>query len=61
MPVYSYRCRDCGETFDLLVGVVADEEKPKCAVCKSTNLEKLLSTFGVGRSGEGSGDCTAST
>ena len=47
MPVYTYRCRKCGSEFDLLVGVVAEEQKARCSKCGSTDLEKLLTTFGV--------------
>ncbi len=41
MPVYEYRCDDCGSTFEKLVrrkGAIT------CPDCGSTSLEKLLST-----------------
>ncbi|KPJ51288.1 hypothetical protein AMJ40_00325 [candidate division TA06 bacterium DG_26] len=61
MPTYSYKCRDCGEVFDLLIGVVADEEEPRCEKCGSHNLEKLITSFGVKSSGSRSDICTTPT
>lgn len=61
MPIYSFKCKDCGAVFDFLVGVVADEEKPRCGECGSSNLEKLLTSFGVKHSGSNVGSCTTPT
>ena len=61
MPIYSYRCEDCGEVFDLLVGVGVDEEIPACQKCGGVNLEKLLSGFAVKSGGSGEGSCPAPT
>lgn len=62
MPIYTYRCKDCGEEFDLLVGVVADSEKLKCKKCGSENLQRLFSGFGVGKGGsKSSSTCTTPT
>jgi putative FmdB family regulatory protein len=55
MPIYTYKCQDCGEEFDLLVGVVKDQEKFKCTKCKGENLKRIFSAFGVGRSTSASG------
>jgi putative FmdB family regulatory protein len=43
MPLYDFACRDCGERFERLVR----GETPVCPSCDSTNLERLLSSFGV--------------
>jgi len=40
MPVYSFRCKECGEIFDFLY--VRSSEKPECPKCGSKNLEKQL-------------------
>lgn len=48
MPIYSYRCRDCGEVFDLLEGVSAEKVKRNCPKCAGGSLEKILSAFHVG-------------
>jgi len=50
MPLYSYECKDCGNTFDLLVGVTAKKAEMKCRKCGSENIEKRFSTFSMGES-----------
>lgn len=40
MPIYEYRCKDCDQTFELLV---RSSTVPACKHCGSENLEKLLS------------------
>jgi putative FmdB family regulatory protein len=54
MPLYSYVCKNCGEIFDLLVGVTARKTEMKCAKCGSENIEKRISTFSLGESGKSS-------
>ena len=48
MPTYSYICKDCGEKFDLLIGVTSEKPELKCKECNSENIEKLLSGFSIG-------------
>jgi putative FmdB family regulatory protein len=45
MPIYEYRCRDCGAVFERIVSVSA--ESPICAQCSGSSVEKLFSTFAV--------------
>lgn len=33
MPTYSYECRSCGTTKDIVRGIKEDEVKPKCENC----------------------------
>ena len=54
MPIFTYLCKDCGEKFDLLVGVVAEKQDLKCKKCSSKNIEKTFATFGVGSSSSNS-------
>jgi len=63
MPIYSYRCKDCGAEFELLVGITQSSKKPKCKKCGSKNLKRLFSSFGVrmGSSSTGSSSCPTGT
>lgn len=47
MPIFSYICKDCGNNFDLLIGVTKERDELKCNKCKSAKIEKVFSTFGV--------------
>jgi len=42
MPLYEYRCRQCGREFELLV---RQPMTPACPACESADLERLLSLF----------------
>ena len=44
MPLYDFRCRGCGATFESLV---RPGHAPACPSCASTDLERLLSTGSV--------------
>src|SRR5579862_7470444 len=45
MPVYEYRCADCGKKFQALVGIVAEPDDGTCPHCASRNTNKLVSRF----------------
>ena len=40
MPIFEYKCRGCGNEFELLV---RKSDTPACPSCKGTELERLLS------------------
>ncbi len=40
MPIYDYKCRDCGHQFDELVKL---GETPPCPECGGADLEQLIS------------------
>ena len=44
MPIYEYQCRQCGHGFETLV---RGSEQPSCPACHSSDIERLLSSFGV--------------
>ncbi|RMH08314.1 MAG: zinc ribbon domain-containing protein [Nitrospirae bacterium] len=46
MPMYEYKCLDCGKTF-LVARSVKDHESgpPFCPSCQSSHVEHLLSAF----------------
>lgn len=60
MPLYTYKCKECGEKFDLLVGVTLEKTEFKCKKCKSKNIEKTLEAFSVGASNPKSGSSGSS-
>lgn len=43
MPIYEYKCMDCGRKFDLLI--FKNDENVECPACKKSNVSKLFSTF----------------
>ncbi|MGQ9523514.1 MAG: FmdB family zinc ribbon protein [Armatimonadota bacterium] len=43
MPIFEYRCQNCGRKFSALVGVVADPGPLECPRCHGTELTKLIS------------------
>lgn len=45
MPLYEYKCQDCGTVFEELVGKTVPDNMPLCIKCGSDNCQKLMSTF----------------
>lgn len=45
MPVYEYKCEDCGHEFEELT---RGEEQVQCPECESEQVEKLISKVNVG-------------
>ncbi|MBI3969591.1 MAG: zinc ribbon domain-containing protein [Chloroflexi bacterium] len=44
MPVYDYRCQDCGNRMSVLFRTY-DIQTPSCDRCGSANVQKLVSRF----------------
>lgn len=55
MPLYDYRCRSCGKTFELLRQMQDAERDLECPACHSEEVERLLSSFTAGGCGRGNG------
>lgn len=51
MPLYEYRCKQCGHQFEKIQSFSAPEEK-ECPVCKG-ELEKLISAPAIQFKGSG--------
>jgi len=52
MPIYEYRCEECGKTFEKIVfGLAASEIE--CPVCHSKRVNKLFSSFSTKGIAEG--------
>ncbi len=47
MPIYEYKCDDCGKITEFLANKPAKKPGP-CRHCNSENLKKALSTFSQG-------------
>jgi putative FmdB family regulatory protein len=55
MPIYEFRCLQCGKVFELLKMKKEDESlKMQCPKCSSPDVERVLSTINVGTSARGS-------
>ncbi len=45
MPLYEYRCEDCGNEFELRRAIRAMDEPAPCPHCESTNAKRQVSLF----------------
>ncbi len=45
MPLYEYRCQQCGAKFEALVSFSQKDTPVVCENCGSEQTEKLMSTF----------------
>ena len=45
MPIYEYRCQDCGTKFEKLVRRSTDVATLECPSCGKQRLDQELSTF----------------
>jgi putative FmdB family regulatory protein len=57
MPIYEFKCYDCGRVFEKLCFTKEDEKDVKCPYCGSKDVEKIISAFSgiFGTSGFGFG------
>ncbi|OPL19460.1 MAG: hypothetical protein AVO35_10605 [Candidatus Aegiribacteria sp. MLS_C] len=50
MPIYEYLCRRCNTIFQFLVRNPSTDTSPRCPRChESDMMERVMSTFSVGR------------
>jgi putative FmdB family regulatory protein len=52
MPIYEYRCQDCGRKLSVFWRSRADVKTPSCRRCGSENMARLVSRVRVVRSEE---------
>jgi len=63
MPLFEYRCKECGHLTEFLEKADAQGEHP-CEQCGSTKTGRVLSAFAVGKggsSGSAGGSCPTGT
>jgi len=53
MPIYEYKCSDCGEIFEKLVIGLRAAESVRCGSCGSRNIYRLMSRFSAGSASGG--------
>lgn len=61
MPLYSYRCLECGEEFEKLVSY-SQSQQMDCPKCGSDRTQKLIShfaTLGGNSVASSSGSCSS--
>lgn len=62
MPIFEYRCTDCGSSFDILHKGAENQDLVQCPDCASRNAVKKFSTFAASvTSGSSSYDAGCST
>lgn len=52
MPIYEYRCQDCGRKSSILLLRIDPEFTPPCRHCQSRRMSRLISKVAVFRSEE---------
>jgi len=51
MPIYDYRCRECGKTFEKIRSLRDADRDLECPECHSAKVERQLSSFATGGCG----------
>ena len=51
MPLYEYKCRTCGKSFEMLRRMQDADRDLKCPDCESMEVERQISTFATGGCG----------
>lgn len=61
MPLYEYRCKDCGQVFEKMVRWSEAERSPCCPNCQSLDTQKKMSQVAAfGTSGTSMGSSASS-
>jgi len=53
VPIYEFKCKECGHEFELIMRASANKEEVTCPKCHAKNPERLMSAFSSGSSGGG--------
>ena len=49
MPIYEYRCQSCGEVSSFFTRSIGAQLDPVCQHCQSTDLQRRMSNFVMGK------------
>ena len=49
MPIYEFRCDDCGKRTSLFVRTVNTPYAAVCGACQSQNMKRLVTSFAIHR------------
>ncbi|MBE0447735.1 MAG: zinc ribbon domain-containing protein [Actinobacteria bacterium] len=65
MPLYEFKCENCGCVFEKLVSA-SNSEVPECSKCGGSDVKKLFSSFGFASGsrksfGDGCSTCSSSS
>jgi putative FmdB family regulatory protein len=59
MPIYEYKCIDCGDSFEKMVRFTESDQDQACPSCNSLNTKKKISAFAsLGNPGNENGGTT---
>lgn len=61
MPIYEFECGQCGEKFDLLLGIRHDPKEIRCPKCGANQARRLMSTFSAAGGSQAPGSGCSST
>ena len=50
MPIYEYRCVDCGKVSSLFTRSISSPLEPACTHCQSRDVVRRMSSFSVAKS-----------
>jgi putative FmdB family regulatory protein len=53
MPIYEYKCEQCGKVNEFLILKEGDEDNLKCLSCENADLKKIMSAHSTSPSGGG--------
>lgn len=54
MPIYEYRCLDCGTSFEQIVASASSTETILCTSCNSAKVQKKISATSLRLAGSSS-------
>jgi len=60
MPIYEYRCNDCGNRFEILQRLGQGADGESCPSCGEERIEKQFSTFASSTAESGRRDAAPS-